>query len=80
MYITLYFIFFGSRFYKCLGKASKKKALFVVFYYKGVISKYYVSLWVQNWDIIQILELNTLNCHIKGLKMSRFTRFLRVNF
>ena len=36
-----------------------------------VILKYYVSLWVQNWDIIQILELNTLNCHNKGLKMSR---------
>ena len=44
-----------------------------------VILKYYVSLWVQNWDIIQILELNTLNCHIKGLKMSRFMCFLRVN-
>ena len=42
-----------------------------------VILKYYVSLWVQNWDIIQILELNNKpNCHIKGLKMSQFTRFL----
>ena len=45
-----------------------------------VILKYYISLWVQNWDIIQILELNTQNCHINGLKMSRFTRFLWVNF
>ena len=33
-----------------------------------VILKFYASLWVQNWDIIQILELSTLNCHIEGIK------------
>ena len=42
--------------------------------------KYWVILQVKDWDNILILGLEMLNCHTKGLEMSRFTRFLRVNF
>ena len=41
-----------------------------------------MGLQVQNWDTILILglELDMLNCHIKGLQMLQFMRFLPVNF
>ena len=42
--------------------------------------KYYVSQQVQNWDAILLLGLEILICHIMGQEMSRFTRFLWVNF